>query len=101
MKTDARVKYTKMVLKKALLELMQHKPVNKITVKEICERAELNRATFYAHYSDCFDLLESIEEELFGQFERSMQLSLIHIFCSLCWQEPFFWICLARIAVVW
>ena len=51
MKTDARVKYTKMVLKKALLELMQHKPVNKITVKEICERAELNRATFYAHYS--------------------------------------------------
>lgn len=74
MKTDARVKYTKMVLKKALLELMQHKPVNKITVKEICERAELNRATFYAHYSDCFDLLESIEEELFGQFERSMQI---------------------------
>ena len=73
MKTDARVKYTKMVLKKALLELMQHKPVNKITVKEICEQAELNRATFYAHYSDCVDLLESIEEELFGQFERSMQ----------------------------
>ena len=79
MKTDARVKYTRMVLKKALLELMQHKPVNKITVKEICERAELNRATFYAHYSDCFDLLESIEEELFGQFERSMQ-SYIHSF---------------------
>ena len=73
MKTDARVKYTKMVLKKALLELMQHKPINKITVKEVCERAELNRATFYAHYSDCFDLLESIEEELFEQFERSMQ----------------------------
>ena len=38
MKTDARVKYTRMVLKKALLELMQHKPVNKITVKEIAER---------------------------------------------------------------
>ena len=73
MKTDARVKYTKMVLKKALLELMQRKPINKITVKEVCERAELNRATFYAHYSDCFDPLESIEEDLFGQFERSMQ----------------------------
>ena len=73
MKTDARVKYTKMVLKKALLELMQRKPINKITVKEVCERAELNRATFYAHYSDCFDLLENIEEDLFGQFERSMQ----------------------------
>lgn len=66
MKTDARVKYTKMVLKKALLELMQHKPVNKITVKEICERAELNRATFYAHYSDCFDLLESMRRNCLG-----------------------------------
>ena len=74
MKTDARVKYTRMVLKKALLELLEHKPVNKITVKEVCERAGLNRATFYAHYTDCFDLLESIEEELFGQFERSMRL---------------------------
>ena len=73
MKTDARVKYTRMVLKKALLELLEHKPVNKITVKEVCERAGLNRATFYAHYTDCFDLLESIEEELFRQFERSMQ----------------------------
>ena len=74
MKTDARVKYTKMVLKKALLELMQHKPVNKITVKEICERAELNRATFYAHYSDCFDLLESIEEDLLEAFQQSLKL---------------------------
>ena len=73
MKTDARVKYTKMVLKKALLELMQSKPINKITVKEVCARAELNRATFYAHFSDCFDLLKSIEEELFKQFEQSMQ----------------------------
>lgn len=48
MKTDARVKYTKMVLKKALLELMQSKPINKITVKEVCARAELNRATLRA-----------------------------------------------------
>ena len=71
MKTDARVKYTRMVLKKALLELMQHKPVNKITVKEICERAELNRATFYAHYSDCFDLLESIEAYYYALLGRT------------------------------
>ena len=70
MKTDARVKYTRMVLKKALLELMQRKPINKITVKEVCERAELNRETFYAHYSVCFDLLESIEEDLLEAFRN-------------------------------
>lgn len=59
-KNDARVRYTKLVLKNALLKLMQTKPINKITVKEVCELAGLNRATFYAHYGNCFDLLESI-----------------------------------------
>ena len=51
-RTDARIRYTQGVLKQALLSFLQEKPINKITVKEVCERAELNRATFYAHYSD-------------------------------------------------
>ena len=55
-KTDARIRYTQRVLKESFLTLLKQKPVNKITVKEVCEMAELNRATFYAHYSDCFAL---------------------------------------------
>ena len=39
----------------------------------MCELAQLNRATFYAHYSDCFALLESIENELIGAFEQSLR----------------------------
>lgn len=50
------------------------KPINKITVKEICDLAELNRATFYTHYRDCFDLLESMERELVEEFRKSMEL---------------------------
>ena len=73
MKKDARVRYTKMVLKNALLELMETKPMNKITVKEICERAQLNRATFYKHYSDCYELLESIENDIFKKFAESIK----------------------------
>lgn len=72
-KTDARIRYTQGVLKQALLSFLQEKPINKITVKEVCERAELNRATFYAHYSDCFALLESIENELIDEFEKSLR----------------------------
>ncbi len=71
-KTDARVRYTKRVLKESFLKLLKDKPVNKITVKEVCDLAELNRATFYAHYSDCFALLESIEQELIDAFGRSL-----------------------------
>jgi AcrR family transcriptional regulator len=47
--------------------------VNRITVKEVCALAQLNRATFYAHYSDCFALMESIENELIDAFEKSLR----------------------------
>ncbi len=63
MKTDARVRYTKMRIREAFLRCLRKKPVNKITVKELCELAEINRATFYTHYADPFDLLEKLEEE--------------------------------------
>ena len=41
-KKDARKRYTQMVLKQSLLKLLKEKPVNKITVKEVCELAQLN-----------------------------------------------------------
>ena len=56
-KMDARKRYTQMVLKQSFLKLLKEKPVNRITVKEVCALAQLNRATFYAHYSDCFALM--------------------------------------------
>ena len=63
-KTDRRIKYTKMVLKQGLVNLLKIKPISKITVKEICEESDINRATFYTHYTDQFDLLKQIEKEL-------------------------------------
>lgn len=63
-KQDARVRYTKMMIRNSLLELLSTKPIAKITVTEICERAGINRATFYAHYSDPSDLLHGLESEI-------------------------------------
>lgn len=63
MKSDARVRYTKMRIRDAFLTCLRKKPVNKITVKELCDMAEINRATFYSHYKDPFDLLEQLEKE--------------------------------------
>lgn len=63
-KMDRRKKYTRMVLKNSLVKLLKEKPLSSITVKEICEIADINRSTFYAHYTDQFDLLNKIEEEL-------------------------------------
>ncbi len=63
-KADRRVKYTKMVLRESLTKLMQDKPVSRITIKELCEDADINRATFYSHYNDQFDLLKKMEQEI-------------------------------------
>lgn len=63
-KTDRRVKYTRMVLKESFINLLEKKDISQITIKEICEDADINRATFYAHYNDQYDLMRKIENEL-------------------------------------
>ncbi|MBA4601749.1 TetR/AcrR family transcriptional regulator [Thermoactinomyces sp. AMNI-1] len=69
-KLDRRKKYTRMVLKNSLMKLLKEKPISSITVKEICELADINRSTFYSHYSDQFDLLDKIEEEIIDDMTR-------------------------------
>lgn len=75
-KTDRRVKYTKMALRQSLISLMNDKAIEKITVKDICSNADINRGTFYAHYSDPYDLLHQIEDELFQEILGSIETSL-------------------------
>ena len=64
---DRRVRYTKMVLKESFIKLLSEKSVNKITIKEICDLADINRTTFYAHYTDQYDLLRKLQDELMSE----------------------------------
>ncbi|HON20187.1 MAG TPA: TetR/AcrR family transcriptional regulator [Bacteroidales bacterium] len=75
-KIDRRVKYTKKVLRQAILDLLKEKPINKITVKEICSLADVNRGTFYSHYYDTYDLLEQIENDFYNQVKNAVDISL-------------------------
>ncbi|MBP3487565.1 MAG: TetR/AcrR family transcriptional regulator [Roseburia sp.] len=75
MKTDARVRYTRMRIREAFFACLEEKPVNKITVKEICDLAEINRATFYKHYADPFDLMQKLEEEVIEGMQKSIESS--------------------------
>lgn len=63
LKQDRKTRYTQMVLQDSLIELMEKKPISKITIKELCENADINRTTFYAHYANQYDLLRKIEDE--------------------------------------
>ena len=49
------------------------KPVSKITVREICERAQINRSTFYAHYMDVYDLFEKVESQMAQMFQENFR----------------------------
>ena len=62
---DRRTAYSKKAIRESLLSLMRDKPLNKITVREICERADVNRSTFYAYYEDIYDLHRAILKEYF------------------------------------
>lgn len=62
--TDKRVIKTKNAIKKAFMELMYQKDINKITVSDIAERALINRSTFYLHYSDVLAVWNEIEDEI-------------------------------------
>ena len=57
---NRKVVLTKQVIENTLFELLDEKPLEKITVKELCEAADINRSTFYRHYTDVFDLMEQI-----------------------------------------
>lgn len=72
-KTDRRVKYTKMVIKDSFVKFLKQKPISKISVKEICEDADINRATFYAHYLDQYDLLQQIENEIMVEINDNLK----------------------------
>ena len=69
-KEDRRIRRTKKLLRQALAELMNEKEFKDITVKEITDRADLNRGTFYFHYTDTYDLREKIEDELISDFKE-------------------------------
>lgn len=69
---DIRVKRTKKLIRQGLVELAETKRINKITVKELTDHIEINRGTFYLHYKDVFDLVESLENELYEDFDTKL-----------------------------
>lgn len=63
-KEDARIRRSKRDLRCALMELLKSTPFEKITVIEICDKAMLNKVTFYKHYADKYDLFDDCIKEI-------------------------------------
>jgi AcrR family transcriptional regulator len=70
--TDPRVRRTHQLLKEALIELAAERGFDAITVGDLAKRATVNRATFYRHYQDKYDLLEQIFQDSISQFASDL-----------------------------
>lgn len=70
---DRRVRKTRTMLRLCLAKLLKEKKIQEISVKEISEMADINRGTFYLHYRDVYDLLSSIEADMFCQFNAILE----------------------------
>lgn len=64
-----RVRMTKKLLKESLIELMKETPLHSITIKDICDGADVNRSTFYRHYETQFDLYDDIIDDISDDIE--------------------------------
>lgn len=58
---NRRILITKQLLCESFISLLKQKPIDKISVTELCQAANVNRGSFYAHYADVYDLLGQIE----------------------------------------
>lgn len=75
MKENQRVRITKKMLQESLISLLESKSIHKISVRELCKKAEINRTTFYKHYAGPNDLLKDIERNVITEIEKWISYS--------------------------
>lgn len=68
--TDRRIARSRRALRAALIELMEERGLDAVSVNDLCARADLNRGTFYNHFHDKDDLLTTLEDEVIDDLER-------------------------------
>jgi len=66
---DLRVIRTQQAIRSALISLIEEKGFEAMSVKDITERAQINRGTFYSHYEDKFDLMDKCQQQLIEEME--------------------------------
>ncbi len=78
-KIDPRVKRTRLLLEQAFMDLIEEKGFQAVTVQDIAERAGVNRATFYAHFADKYELLDHRIRQGFIEEVDKRMLNACHL----------------------
>lgn len=68
---NQRTRFTKQLLKNSLLEMLREKSIQKISVRELCQNAGVNRSTFYKYYETPYDLMSELCSEIYENVVES------------------------------
>ncbi len=71
-RSESKFKNTAVRMQQALIDLLEEKEFNDISITDICEKAGVNRSTFYAHYENLYDLLKETQESAITEFFDSL-----------------------------
>ena len=74
-RVDVRIVKTKERLRRALLDLMVDRGLDEISISEVCDKAGVNRNTFYSHYTSLKSLLEEIEAQFLEELIKAINIS--------------------------
>ncbi|PYI50986.1 TetR/AcrR family transcriptional regulator [Paenibacillus flagellatus] len=86
--TDLRVVRTQQAIRDALVELIEEKGFEAMTVKDITTRARINRGTFYAHYLDKYDLMAKCEEEIMVRLSKLVKKTVPSVTAEMRHSPP-------------
>ncbi len=76
---DRRIRKTKKQIRLGLAKMLETKNIDAITVKELVEAADINRSTFYLHYSNVHSLMDAVEEEIISDIGEILSYNSIFI----------------------
>ena len=75
---NATKRRTNRIIQQSFIEMLQQTPFEQITVKDLCTKADINRATFYRYYSDLYALKDELSDELFDlMFTKVVQKGMV------------------------
>lgn len=98
-KNNLRFQQTERKIRDIFLELLKKKDISRITVKEICAAAHINRATFYIHHEDIYELMQCIESDMYQYFKilftvpgktYSLRERFLHLFSFIKEHQDFY-----------
>ena len=71
-KENQRIRLTRKLLTDAFLKLLEEQSIHAVSIRELCEKAGINRTTFYHHYGSQYDLLDDIANRFLAQIAQQL-----------------------------